>query len=77
VKIIDRIKNFFRKGGYALTGQTLKTINDHPKINIDPEELDRIRRTFDEYKGRYPKVEYINSTGERQTRDYRTLNMIK
>ncbi len=77
MKIIDRIKNFFRKGGYTLTGQTLKTINDHPKINIDPEELDRIRRTFDEYKGRYPKVEYINSTGERQTRDYRTLNMIK
>lgn len=75
--IIQKIKNLFTKGGYALTGQALKTINDHPKINIDPKELMRIEQNFKQYKGDYPKVKYYNSNGELQKRDYVTLNMIK
>lgn len=77
MNIIDRIKKFFKKGGYTLTGQTLKSVNDHPKINIDPEELARIERNFREYKGDYPKVEYINSMGQLKERDYMYLNMLK
>src|SRR5699024_8866441 len=57
--------------------QELKTINDHDKINIDPEELQRIERNFIDYKGKYPKVEYHNSMGELQKRDYFYLNMTK
>lgn len=78
MNIIDRIKNFFRRGGYALNSDnTLKTINDHPKVNIDPEELARIEHNMGQYKGHYPKVEYINSEGYLQKRDYMTLNMRK
>ena len=75
--IVQGIKNLFKRGGYALTGQTLKTINDHPKINIDPNELARIERNFNQYKGNYPKVEYYNSNGHKRERDYMTINMIK
>lgn len=77
MKIVDTIKGWFRKGGYALTGETLKTINDHPKINLDPQELQRIERNFDQYKGNYPKVEYINSMGDNRERKYMTINMVK
>jgi len=76
LRLWDRIKNFFKRGGYALRGE-LKTINDHPKINIDPEELQRIERNFIDYQGRYPRVEYINSMGELRKRDYFYLNMSK
>lgn len=77
MKIIDTIKKWFRKGGYALTGQTLKSINDHPKINIDPNELARIERNLRQYEGSYPKVEYINSMGDKRKRDYMHLNLRK
>ncbi|MTD30168.1 phage portal protein [Planomicrobium sp. YIM 101495] len=60
-----------------MTGQTLKVINDHPKINIDPAELARIDRNFREYKGDYPQVEYYNSMGDLKKRKYMTINMIK
>lgn len=75
--LIQSIKDFFKRGGYALTGDTLRTINDHPKINIDPEELSRIEQDFSEYRGQYPQVEYLNSMGELQKRDYMHLNMVK
>ncbi|WP_095995532.1 phage portal protein [Salipaludibacillus agaradhaerens] len=78
MNIINRIRNFFKRGGYALAGDnTLKSINDHPKINIDPEELARIERNFNEYKGHYPQVEYFNSMGELKKRNYMHLNMLK
>ncbi|SHI01948.1 phage portal protein [Virgibacillus chiguensis] len=77
MQIIDRIKNLFKRGGYALSGQTLKTINDHPKINIDPKELARIDLNLKQYEGDYPQVEYINSHGHLKKRDYMTLNMRK
>lgn len=77
MKIIQRIKNFFKKGGYKLTGQALNTLNDHPLINIDPNELDRIQRNFRDYKGLHDKVTYINSNKKRVQRDYSHLNLTK
>lgn len=73
--LIQSIKNLFKKGGYAL-GDRLKTINDHPKINIDSNELARIERNFAEYRGEYPEVKYRNSMGELRKRDYIHLNMM-
>lgn len=73
----QRIKNWFKRGGYRLTGKELQTINDHPKINIDPEELQRINKNFIDYQGKYPKVEYFNSMGDLVDRDYFYLNMTK
>lgn len=75
--VIQRIKNFFKRGGYALSGKDLKSINDHPKINIDPNELARIERNLKQYNGKYPKIEYFNSNGDLQKRDYMTLNIRK
>jgi len=77
VGIIQNIKNLFKRGGYTLSGQTLKTINDHPKINIDPNELARIENSLSQYEGNYPKVEYVNSNGHLQKREYMTINMRK
>lgn len=77
MNVIDRIKSWFKRGGYALSGQTLKSINDHPKINIDPNELARIERNLRQYQGDYPQVEYINSHGNLMKRDYMTLNLRK
>lgn len=75
--IIQNIKNLFKRGGYALTGQTLKSINDHPKINIDPEELARIESSFSIYKGQYPKIQYVNSMNKLKERDYKSINLMK
>lgn len=77
MRIIQRIKGWFKRGEYALTGKSLSTINDHEKVNIDPEELVRIERNFVDYKGKYPKVEYLNSLGDKRKRDYFYLNMTK
>lgn len=78
MNVIQRIKNWFKKGGYALSGEnTLKSINDHPKVNIDPDELTRIEQNFAEYRGEYPKVKYVNSSGVQKERDYMFLNMRK
>lgn len=75
--LIESIKNLFKRGGYAVTGEKLKTINDHPKINIDPAELARIDSSFNIYKGKYPQVEYVNSVGDTKKRDYMSINMMK
>lgn len=75
--LIQKIKNLFKRGGYALAGEKLKTINDHPKINIDPDELKRIERNMKEYEGKTNKVKYLNSLGDTVERDYMTLNMRK
>lgn len=77
MNVINRIKNFFKKGGEILSGETLKTINDHPKVNIDANELARIERNLNQYKGNYPKIEYINSQGDKVERNYMNLNLRK
>ena len=76
--VIQRIRNFFRRGGNTLPRrETLKSINDHPKVSIDPDELARIERNLNQYKGNYPKIEYINSQGDKVERNYMTLNLRK
>ncbi|WP_161877870.1 phage portal protein [Alkalibacterium sp. MB6] len=60
-----------------MAGEKLKTINDHPKVNIDPNELRRIDRNLKQYEGNYPHVEYVNTEGHVKQRDYMTLNLRK
>lgn len=74
---IDKLKRFFKRGGYKLVGEELKTINDHPKVNINPNELDRIRKNIKEYSGGYEQIKYINSNGDEVKRDYKHINMKK
>lgn len=61
----------------TLSGTFLTTINDHPKVNIDPSELERIDNNMRQYKGDYPSVIYTNSNGLKEKRDYMSLNMRK
>lgn len=75
--IFRAIKNLFTKGGYALTGQTLNSITDHPKINISSLELQRIESNFRQYEGNYPDIEYINSNNQIKKRKYMTMNLRK
>lgn len=75
--ILQRVKNIFKRGGYALTGQTINSINDHPRINIDPAELLRIERDFKLYRNDYPKIRFINSKNKVMHRDYNAINMVK
>lgn len=77
MNVIQKIKSWFKKGGYAVTKQHLKSINDHPKVNIPPDELQRIERNMKQYEGNYPLVEYVNSSGNIKTRNYMTLNLRK
>lgn len=76
--MFERIKKWFRKGGEALgMVETLKAITDHPKINVDSNEIERINNNLNIYKGNYPKVSYINSNRKKQERDFYFLNMMK
>lgn len=76
--VINTIKNWFRKGGQKLGMVTsLNSITDHPRINVDKTELTRIYENIDLYKGKFPKVKYINSNQKKQERDFFYLNMME
>lgn len=77
MSFIDSIKSLFKRGGMALTGQSLSKITDHPKIGIDSSEYVRIKQDFDYYSGRFDKVKYINSFTEHKERDFKPLNITK
>lgn len=70
--------NLFRKGG-AKVGmvQSLTRIIDHPKITMNEEEYERIRIDRRYFSGEFPKVEYRNSDGRIQEREYVSLNMLQ
>ena len=78
VNVFQRIRNLFRKGGAAL-GMTeqLQSIIDHPKIDMDAKEFQRIQNSLMHYEGNYPKVEFINSNQKSSSRDYSSINMMK
>lgn len=75
---IQTIKNLFKKGGEVL-GMTeqLQTILDHPKIDGDPKEYQRIQNSLMHYEGNYPKIEVRTSNQRTITRDQSTINMLK
>lgn len=79
--VLQRIKNFFRKGvkraGMQINGRELGKITDHPKIGIDPKEYERIAEDFRYYAADFPKVKYIDSYGERMNRQFNSLNVAK
>lgn len=77
MKIVERIKNIFKRGGYALTGQTLDSVLDHPKINMEQKEYERIRNSLDYYEGNYKPISFKNSNGQTRKRQLSTVNMMK
>ncbi|OFI48894.1 phage capsid protein [Floricoccus tropicus] len=56
---------------------SLNSIFDHPKVNVDSRDYERIRESLKYYEGNYPKVIYKNSNGREISRVYSTINMMK
>ena len=71
--IVQTIKNFFTRSKYAMTTQNLANITDHPKIAVSGAEYDRIMENLKYFAGRYPQIEYKDSNGTKQKRDYNHL----
>ena len=71
--IVQTIKNFFTRSKYVMTSQNLSNITDHPKIAVSSAEYDRIRENLKYFAGRYPQIEYKDSNGTKQKRDFNHL----
>ena len=71
--IVQTIKNFFTRSKYVMTTQNLANITDHPKIAVSGAEYDRIVENMKYFAGRYPQIEYKDSNGTKQKRDYNHL----
>lgn len=56
-----------------MTTQNLTYITDHPKIAVSSAEYDRIRENIKYFSGRYPQVEYRDSNGNKNKRDFNHL----
>lgn len=71
--IVQTIKNLFTRSKYVMTTQNLTSITDHPKIAVSSAEYDRIRENLKYFAGRYPQIEYKDSNGTKQKRDFNHL----
>lgn len=71
--IVQTIKDMFKRSKYAMTAQNLTNITDHPKIAVSSTEYDRIRENVRYFSGRYPQVEYLDSNGTKNKRDFNHL----
>ncbi len=76
--MFDRIKNLFRKAGAELgMVNSLTKIIDHPKINVEQSEYDRIAKSLQYFEGSFDDVKYYNSEHELKKRPYMSINMMK
>lgn len=71
--IVQTIKDIFKRSKYVMTAQNLTNITDHPKIAVSSTEYDRIRENVRYFSGRYPQVEYLDSNGTKNKRDFNHL----
>lgn len=56
-----------------MTNQNLSSITDHPKIAISADEYQRIKDNILYFSGKYPQIEYRDSNGTKQKRDFNHL----
>lgn len=78
VGFIQSIRNLFRKGGEVLgMAEQLQSVLEHPKIDGDPKEYQRIQNSLMHYEGNYPKIEVWTSNQRTITRNQSTINMMK
>lgn len=71
--LVQTIKDIFKRSKYAMTAQNLTNITDHPKIAVSSTEYERIRENVRYFSGRYPQVEYLDSNGTKNKRDFNHL----
>lgn len=79
--VFQTIKSIFKRGvdsvNMSFTGRDIAKVTDHPKIGIDSREYDRIARNFRYYSNLFPDIQYRNSYGETQKREFKSLNITK
>lgn len=71
--IVQKIKDIFKRSKYVMTSQNLTYITDHPKIAVSSAEYDRIRENIKYFSGHYPQIEYTDSNGNKNKRDFNHL----
>lgn len=71
--VVQTIKDIFKRSKYVMTSQNLTYITDHPKIAVSSAEYDRIRENIKYFSGHYPQVEYTDSNGTKNKRDFNHL----
>ena len=75
---MDSLKSFFKKGKVQVgMGNYLKTITDHPNINLPPSEVWRIQEDLRYYRNDMKKVSYYNTYNQKKERKPHTLALTK
>lgn len=69
----NRIKGILKRGRYVMTGQTLTSITDHPRIKMSIGEYERIMTNLMYYESNFGSVKYTNSDNQVMSRDYFSL----
>lgn len=77
MRIVDNIKKWIGKGAALINKQEFQSVFDHPKIDADPKEFERIAESFRYYRGEYGIINYTNSKQSKKTRRFSTVNMAK
>ena len=75
MKIVEKVKDWFQRG--SVMGKEYGSILEHPKVNMDKSEYDRINESMRMYRGEYPPISYRNSVGDLKHRPMITLNLMK
>lgn len=76
--MFEKIKDLFRKGGAKIgMVKELGSIIEHDRISMTKTEYQRIKENMKIYQSEYRPVEYIDSNGERQTRNFHSMNVSK
>lgn len=73
MSLIDKVKSFFKRGGYIMETSHLSTILDHPKVAITSDEYARIEDNLKYYKSEFDDIAYLNSNGDQQKRKFNHL----
>ncbi|MGF7002412.1 A118 family predicted phage portal protein [Lachnospiraceae bacterium PFB1-21] len=76
--MFEKLKAMLRIGGSKVgLVDTLDKIIDHPKISMPESEYNRILDNKNIYMQQYKKVKYLDSNGESQEREYKSINVAK
>ncbi len=76
--LVSFVKNLLRKGGAKLgMVDQLGSILDHPKIDMDAGEYDRIAADRRYFEGDFKLIHYLNTEHQLKKRPYVSLNMLQ
>jgi A118 family predicted phage portal protein len=76
-KLINWLKGGMRKVQLATNPLSLASITDHPLIQIDQQEYQRINSNLYFYRGQYDDIERTTIEGKRLKRPYNSLNLLE